>query len=94
MAETDDRLDDLMHALADSTRRQLYLLIASQPGLTTTELAALTLRMSRWGVMKHLAVLESAGLIQQMPEGRNRRHYPEPSAFEPIRRWLAGADQT
>ncbi len=94
MTETDDRLDDLLGALADATRRRLYLLIASRPGLTTSELAGGTPRMTRWGVMKHLGVLQSAGLIQQMPEGRNRRHYHERAALEPVKRWLAEAEKT
>jgi DNA-binding transcriptional ArsR family regulator len=90
MDQPDGQLDDLLRALADPTRRQLYALIASQPGLTTGDLCTRTPRMSRWGVMKHLVVLEAAGLIQQMPEGRNRRHYHEPAALEPLRRWLGG----
>jgi len=88
MDARDSRLDELLRALADSTRRRLLAMVASQPGLTTAELAALTLGMTRWGVMKHLAVLGSAGLIQSMPEGRHRRHFPEPTALEPLRRWL------
>ncbi len=45
--------------------------------------------MTRWGVMKHLAILDGAGLIQTMPEGRHRRHFHEPQALDPLRRWLA-----
>jgi predicted transcriptional regulator len=45
--------------------------------------------MSRWGVMKHLAILESAGLIQSMPEGRHTRHFSERQALEPVSSWLA-----
>ena len=59
-----------------------------EPGLSTAELAERTKDMTRWGVMKHLAVLESAGLIQTMPEGRRRRHFHEPQALDPLRRWL------
>ena len=88
MDAPDSRLDDLLRALADPTRRRLLAVVASQPGLTTAELAALTNGMTRWGVMKHLAVLASAGLIQTMPEGRRRRHFHEPAALEPLRRWL------
>jgi predicted transcriptional regulator len=63
--------------------------IADQPGLSTAELAKRTNDMTRWGVMKHLAVLESAGLIQTMPEGRRRRHFQEPHALDPLRQWLS-----
>ena len=89
MDATESRLDAILRALADPTRRRLLATIASQPGLTTAELAQLTKGMTRWGVMKHLAVLGEAGLIQTMPEGRHRRHFEEPQALDPVRRWLA-----
>lgn len=91
MNTPDSRLDQILHAVSDSTRRQLLALIATTPGLTTAELAARTPQMTRWGVMKHLAVLKSAGLIQAMPEGRRTRHFHEPAALEPLRRWLESA---
>lgn len=90
MDDDDSRLDALMRALWDQTRRRLYMLVAAKPGLTTSELAARVPTMSRWGVMKHLAALHTAGLVQVLPEGRHRRHYAEPAALEPIRHWLAG----
>lgn len=83
------RLDDVFRALSDPTRRRLLDVIAAQPGLSTAELAQQTKGMTRWGVMKHLAVLGAAGLIQTMPEGRRRRHFHEPLALDPLRRWLA-----
>ena len=92
MDAPDGQLDKILRAVADPTRRRLLAMVAAQPGLTTAELAALTDGMTRWGVMKHLAVLESAGLIQTMPEGRYRRHFPEPTALEPLRRWLERAE--
>ncbi|MGI8927988.1 MAG: ArsR/SmtB family transcription factor [Candidatus Limnocylindrales bacterium] len=92
MDAPDGRLDEILRAVADPTRRRLLAMIAGKPGLTTAELAALTQGMTRWGVMKHLALLGSAGLIQTMPEGRHRRHFPEPTALEPLRRWLEHAE--
>jgi len=85
------RLDDVFRALADQTRRDLLLAVARQPGLSTAQLVARTDGMTRWGVMKHLAVLRDAGLIQTMADGRHRRHYPEQSALGPLRQWLAEA---
>jgi len=85
----DGRLDETLRALADPTRRRLLVMIRAEPGLSTAELAAQTKGMTRWGVMKHLAVLESAGLIQTMAQGRRRRHFHEPQALDPLRRWLA-----
>lgn len=85
-----EQLDLLLRALSDSTRRKLLDRIAREPGLTTAELARQTKGMSRWGVMKHLAVLEAATLIQSMPEGRHTRYFTERQALEPLRSWLAG----
>ena len=89
MDSDEQQLDDTLRALADPTRRALLATIRQRPGLTTTELAQLTKGMSRWGVMKHLRVLEETGLIQTMPQGRHRRHFHEPVALDPLRRWLA-----
>lgn len=90
MPDADDELDLVLRALSDRTRRKLLGTVGREPGLTTAQLARRTKGMSRWGVMKHLAVLEQAGLIQSMPEGRNTRHFTEPHALEPLRGWLAG----
>ena len=88
MVADDPRLDEILRALADPTRRRLLQLVTDRPGMSTAELADRTADMTRWGVMKHLAVLEGAGLIQTMPEGRRRRHFHEPQALDPLRRWL------
>jgi predicted transcriptional regulator len=85
-------LDAVLRALSDSTRRRLYTMITREPGMSTAELAARTPGMTRWGVMKHLAVLRDARLIQTLPEGRRTLHYGEPSALESLRSWLAGQE--
>jgi DNA-binding transcriptional ArsR family regulator len=81
-------LDNALRALADPTRRRIYELLGTEPGLTTSQLASAIPGMTRWGVMKHLAVLGNAGLVQTMPEGRRRRHFSEPAALQPLREWL------
>lgn len=81
-------LDDVLRALADPTRRDLLRIVVRQPGQSTTQLVAHTAGMTRWGVMKHLAVLRDAGLIQTMAEGRHRRHFPEKGALRTLRQWL------
>lgn len=88
MISADASLDRLLRALADTTRRRLFASLVRTPGLSTAQLVALTRGMSRWGVMKHLAVLRDAGLIQTLPAGRQRRHYPEQAALVPLREWL------
>ena len=84
-------LDDVLRALADPTLRSLFIAVTRQPGLNTAQLAARTDGMTRWGVMKHLAVLRDAGLVQTMTEGRHRRHFPEPAALGRLRQWLTEA---
>ena len=81
-------LDDVLRALADPTRRELLRAVMRQPGSSTAQLVSRTDGMTRWGVMKHLAVLRDAGLIQTMAEGRNRRHFTEKGALRPVRHWL------
>jgi DNA-binding transcriptional ArsR family regulator len=78
-----------LRALADPTRRRIYELLAAQPGLTTSQLARRSSGITRWGVMKHLAVLRDAGLISTLAEGRHRRHYREVAPLEALRSWLA-----
>lgn len=86
---TADRIDELARAIADQTRRRILDRLATQPGSTTGELAALAPGLTRFAVIKHLDVLRSAGLIRSMPEGRRRRHYLERAALDPLRAWLS-----
>lgn len=75
-------MDDALRALADPTRRRLYRAVAEQPGITTGELSGVTRGMTRWGVMKHLAVLRDAGLVHTLYDGRRRRHYHNGATLE------------
>jgi predicted transcriptional regulator len=86
-----DNLDRLLRAVADPTRRRILRLLSERPGLTTNEIAGRVPGMTRWGVMKHLALLEEAGLVQTLPEGRRRRHFREAAALRPLSDWLAEA---
>jgi DNA-binding transcriptional ArsR family regulator len=81
-------LDRILGALAEPNRRQIFEHVLEQPGLSTSELAARSGSITRWGVMKHLDVLRDAGLVQTMATGRRRRHYAEHSALAPLRAWL------
>jgi len=78
----------VLAALADPTRRTLFQTVIREPGVTTSQLATRAASMTRWGVIKHLAVLRDAGLIQTMATGRLRRHYAEKSTLDPLRTWL------
>ena len=67
--------DDLVFkALADPTRRLLLDLLFARDGRTLTELDS-GLTMTRFGVMKHLRVLEAAGLVVARRAGREKLHF-------------------
>jgi len=89
-ARAAESVDYVLAALADPTRRALFEATLKTPGLTTSQLSDRVPAMTRWGVIKHLAVLRDAGLIQTMATGRLRRHYAETAALNPLRQWLDG----
>src|SRR5712671_762556 len=66
--------DPVFKALADSSRRFLLDLLFKRDGQTLSELEA-ELAMTRFGVMKHLRVLERAGLVVTRREGREKLHF-------------------
>jgi DNA-binding transcriptional ArsR family regulator len=81
--------DDLVFkALADATHRHLLDRLFEREGRTLTELEQ-ELEMSRFGVMKHLKVLEAAGLVVHRREGREKLHYLNPVPIRLIHdRWI------
>src|SRR5579859_2923978 len=81
--------DDLVFkALADATRRHLLDRLFERDGRTLTELEQ-ELEMTRFGVMKHLKVLEAAGLVVHRREGREKLHYLNPVPIRLIHdRWI------
>lgn len=86
MAKHDIDLSDLFHALADPTRRAILTRLAEGPA-AVTELAGPTgLRLPT--VMRHLSVLEEAGLIATSKDGRVRTCAIVPEALTPMRTWL------
>ena len=66
--------DGVFRALADPTRRYLLDRLFERDGRTLTELES-ELEMTRFGVMKHLRVLEDAGLVVTRRQGREKLHY-------------------
>ena len=82
-------VEHVFKALADHHRRYLLDLLSQQDGQNLNELCA-HLPMSRIGVMKHLRILEEAGLITTRKVGRERLHYLNPAPIRGIAEW---ADQ-
>jgi DNA-binding transcriptional ArsR family regulator len=74
---TDD-MAPVFRALADPNRRLLLDQLFERDGQTLGELCEALPSMTRFGVMKHLGVLEDAGLLSTRRMGREKRHYLDP----------------
>jgi len=78
----------VFRALADPTRRALLDCLFERDGLTLRDLEA-DREMTRFGVMKHLRVLEDAGLVITRKEGRQKLHFLNPVPIRLIHdRWI------
>jgi DNA-binding transcriptional ArsR family regulator len=80
--------DGVFRALADPTRRLLLDRLFERDGRTLTELES-QLEMTRFGVMKHLRILEDAGLVVTRRRGREKLHFLNPVPIRLIHdRWI------
>src|SRR3970282_29845 len=70
-------MDEVFRALADPTRRSLLDELQREDGQTLSALERHA-SMTRFGVMKHLRVLEQAGLITTKRRGREKLHFLNP----------------
>jgi len=81
--------DRVFKALADPTRRLLLDRLFERDGRTLGELEAEVADMTRFGVMKHLKILEEAGLVVARRSGREKLHYLNPVPIRLIHdRWI------
>jgi DNA-binding transcriptional ArsR family regulator/uncharacterized protein YndB with AHSA1/START domain len=81
--------DPVFGALADPTRRRLLDLLFERDGRTLGELVESVPGMTRFGVMKHLRVLEGADLVTTRRVGREKHHYLNPVPIRRLHdRWL------
>ena len=86
MIAVDD--DRVFKALADPTRRHLLDRLFEQDGRTLGQLEE-GLEMTRFGVMKHLRVLEDAGLVVTRRAGREKHHFLNPVPIRELHdRWI------
>jgi uncharacterized protein YndB with AHSA1/START domain len=82
-------MDDVFKALADPTRRTLLDALFKQDGQTLTALEE-RLPMTRFGVMKHLKILEKAGLVVARRRGREKLHFLNPVPIRLVHdRWVS-----
>ena len=82
-------MDEVFKAMADPTRRKLLDELFRQDGQTLTQLER-RLPMTRFGVMKHLQVLEEAGLVTTRRRGREKFHFLNPVPIRLVHdRWVS-----
>lgn len=83
------RENDVFRALADRSRRKLLDRLFTRNGRTLGDLGA-GMGMTRQAVMKHLAILERAGLVATLRRGREKLHYLNPVPIHEIQvRWIS-----
>jgi uncharacterized protein YndB with AHSA1/START domain/DNA-binding transcriptional ArsR family regulator len=83
-------MDDVFRALSDPQRRHVLDLLRDKDGQTLTQLEAAFPSLTRFGVMKHLKVLEDASLIATRKAGRFKYHYLNPVPLQEIAdRWIS-----
>ena len=86
-------MDAVFRALADPGRRTLLDSLRTRNGQNLRELCA-GLDMARQSVSKHLAILESAGLVTTVKHGREKLHYLNPAPISEIgERWISHYDR-
>ena len=80
--------DRVFKALGDPSRRLLLDRLFERDGRTLTELTE-GLDMTRFGVMKHVRILEDAGLVASRKDGRRKLHFLNPVPIQQIHdRWI------
>ena len=80
-------LDAVFTALSDPTRREVVAALARGEAVTASALAR-RLPMTRQAVAKHLAVLDRAGLVERVPQGRETRYTLAADPLVDAARWI------
>jgi uncharacterized protein YndB with AHSA1/START domain len=83
-------MDAVFRALNDTHRRKVLDLLRERDGQSSSEIEAQFQDITRFGVMKHLKVLEEASLITTRKEGRFKYHYLNAAPLQEISdRWIS-----
>jgi DNA-binding transcriptional ArsR family regulator len=86
MLDQEAQLDLMFHALADSNRRSMLQQLGSGPR-SVSDLAR-PLSMTLAGVVQHVQVLETSGLISSTKLGRTRTCHLNPVALSAVEKWI------
>lgn len=81
-------------ALADPMRRKLLLNLAEHSPKTATQLADEYRTMTRQGILKHLNILEEAGLVAAYRKGREKRYTFAPEPLNELDEWIKALNAT
>lgn len=87
MTEHSRGVDDVLAALADPTRRRVLDAVAAHGEASATMVAA-ELPVSRQAIVKHLAILDRAGLVASHKHGREVLYSVQPQPLEDAARWI------
>jgi DNA-binding transcriptional ArsR family regulator len=77
----------IFSALADPVRRNLVANLAENSPRTATQLAQ-DYPITRQGILKHLQVLEAAGLVRAVQQGREKRYLLTPEPLMGLEEWV------
>lgn len=82
-------MDAVFKAIGDPSRRRLLDRLFERDGLTLGELSECLPEMTRFGVMRHLRVLEDAGLVSTRKVGREKHHFLDSGPIADVQqRWI------
>ena len=84
---TSEHQQSIFVALADPMRRSLLVNLAEYSPKTATQLAQ-EYPITRQGILKHLTVLEAAGLVAVHQEGREKRYSLTPEPLSELEQWI------
>ena len=91
--QTHDREQPIFAALADPMRRRLLVNLAKRSPRTATQLAR-EYPITRQGILKHLAILEAAGLVAVQQAGREKRYTLSPEPLGELEQWVSDLSAT
>lgn len=88
MSDTRSDVDNVLSALSEPIRRRVLEIIVAHGEATATTIAE-ELPITRQAIVKHLAILERAGLVSGKKQGREMRYHVQSERLDLTARWMA-----